>query len=302
MIVIGDSFHNFTDGIIIAGAFLADVKLGIVTAAAIVAHEVPQEVGDFLVLLNSGFSKAKALAAQRALEPRGRGRRAARLLHAFRRAGVGAAGARDRRREHDLRRGRRPHSRAAAAHPARGIAHAGGVHRAGHPHHVGRAPARRAWRIREFPRGFLDTPRPPPKIRAKIPEYSKGLRRNPAHIPHAQIAYPACRAHRRPARQVAREDRLLDARRQSHAPRDVGIRRRLPRLARVGVGEAADAHGPAGALHAGADEPLDARASSPTARRRRPSARSPTSASARRNGTSIRSSATSATPTCSPRR
>ena len=61
MIVVGDSFHNFTDGVIIAGAFLADVKLGVVTAAAIVAHEVPQEVGDFLVLLNSGFSKSRAL-------------------------------------------------------------------------------------------------------------------------------------------------------------------------------------------------------------------------------------------------
>jgi zinc and cadmium transporter len=61
MIVIGDSFHNFTDGIIIASAFLADVKLGIFTAAAIIAHEVPQEVGDFLVLLNSGFSKSRAL-------------------------------------------------------------------------------------------------------------------------------------------------------------------------------------------------------------------------------------------------
>jgi zinc and cadmium transporter len=62
MIIVGDSFHNFTDGIIIASAFLADVKLGVATAAAIVAHEIPQEVGDFLVLLNSGFSKAKALA------------------------------------------------------------------------------------------------------------------------------------------------------------------------------------------------------------------------------------------------
>lgn len=62
MIVVGDSFHNFTDGVIIASAFLADVKLGLVASAAIVAHEVPQEVGDFLVLLNSGFSKAKALA------------------------------------------------------------------------------------------------------------------------------------------------------------------------------------------------------------------------------------------------
>jgi zinc and cadmium transporter len=61
MIVIGDSFHNFTDGVIIAGAFLADVKVGVVTSLAIVAHEIPQEIGDFLVLLNSGFSKRKAL-------------------------------------------------------------------------------------------------------------------------------------------------------------------------------------------------------------------------------------------------
>ena len=63
MIVIGDSFHNFTDGVIIAGAFLANVKLGVVTALAIIAHEIPQEIGDFLVLLHSGFSRRKALVA-----------------------------------------------------------------------------------------------------------------------------------------------------------------------------------------------------------------------------------------------
>ena len=62
MIVVGDSFHNFTDGVIIAAAFVADVKLGAVTALAIIAHEIPSEIGDFLVLLNSGFSRAKALA------------------------------------------------------------------------------------------------------------------------------------------------------------------------------------------------------------------------------------------------
>jgi zinc and cadmium transporter len=61
MIVFGDSFHNFTDGIIIAGAFIADVKLGIVTSLAIIAHEIPQEIGDFLVLLHSGFGRGKAL-------------------------------------------------------------------------------------------------------------------------------------------------------------------------------------------------------------------------------------------------
>jgi zinc and cadmium transporter len=61
MIVVGDSFHNFTDGVIIAGAFLADVKVGVVTALAIIAHEIPQEIGDFLVLLHSGFPRGKAL-------------------------------------------------------------------------------------------------------------------------------------------------------------------------------------------------------------------------------------------------
>ena len=61
MIVAGDSFHNFTDGVIIASAFLADPKLGLVTALAIVAHEIPQEIGDFLVLLHSGFGRRKAL-------------------------------------------------------------------------------------------------------------------------------------------------------------------------------------------------------------------------------------------------
>lgn len=61
MIMVGDTFHNFVDGIIIAAAFLTDVHLGIVTALAIIAHEIPQEVGDFLILLHSGYSKAQAL-------------------------------------------------------------------------------------------------------------------------------------------------------------------------------------------------------------------------------------------------
>ncbi len=61
MIIIGDGFHNFTDGLAIAAAFLADYKLGVVTAVAIIAHELPQELGDFLVLIHSGFSKRRAL-------------------------------------------------------------------------------------------------------------------------------------------------------------------------------------------------------------------------------------------------
>jgi zinc and cadmium transporter len=61
MIMVGNTFHNFVDGIIIAAAFLADVHLGIVTALAIIAHEIPQEVGDFMILLHSGYSKTQAL-------------------------------------------------------------------------------------------------------------------------------------------------------------------------------------------------------------------------------------------------
>ena len=61
MIMIGDTFHNFVDGVLIAAAFLANHELGVVTAIAIIAHEIPQEVGDFLILLHSGYSKSRAL-------------------------------------------------------------------------------------------------------------------------------------------------------------------------------------------------------------------------------------------------
>jgi len=60
MILIGNSVHSFCDGIVIAAAFLADRGLGIATTLAIVAHAVPQQVGDFAVLLHSGFDRAKA--------------------------------------------------------------------------------------------------------------------------------------------------------------------------------------------------------------------------------------------------
>lgn len=60
MVIVGDTFHNFVDGIIIAAAFLTDVQLGIVTSLAIIAHEIPQEVGDFAILLHSGYSKLRA--------------------------------------------------------------------------------------------------------------------------------------------------------------------------------------------------------------------------------------------------
>ncbi len=61
MITVGDTVHNFVDGVMIAAAFLVDFNLGVVTAFAIAAHEVPQELGDFLILLHSGYSKRQAL-------------------------------------------------------------------------------------------------------------------------------------------------------------------------------------------------------------------------------------------------
>lgn len=60
MIMVGDTFHNFVDGIIIAAAFMTNTHLGIVTALAIIAHEIPQEIGDFVILLHSGYSKLRA--------------------------------------------------------------------------------------------------------------------------------------------------------------------------------------------------------------------------------------------------
>lgn len=61
LILVGDSLHNFADGVLIAAAFVADPWLGFVTTLGIIAHEVPQEIGDFMVLLNAGYSRARAL-------------------------------------------------------------------------------------------------------------------------------------------------------------------------------------------------------------------------------------------------
>ncbi len=61
LIIIGDGIHNFVDGVLIGAAFLTDAQLGIVTSLAVAAHEIPQEVGDFAILLQSGYEKGKAL-------------------------------------------------------------------------------------------------------------------------------------------------------------------------------------------------------------------------------------------------
>ena len=60
MILIGNGVHNFCDGIVIAAAFLTDLRVGVATTVAIVAHAVPQQVGDFAVLIHSGFTRGRA--------------------------------------------------------------------------------------------------------------------------------------------------------------------------------------------------------------------------------------------------
>jgi len=61
LILIGDAIHNFVDGVLIGAAFLTDPQLGIMSGLAVATHEIPQEVGDFAILLQSGYSKKKAL-------------------------------------------------------------------------------------------------------------------------------------------------------------------------------------------------------------------------------------------------
>jgi len=60
-VIVGDSFHNFVDGAVIATAVMTSVPLGISTAIAVAAHEIPQELGDFAILLHAGYSRGRAL-------------------------------------------------------------------------------------------------------------------------------------------------------------------------------------------------------------------------------------------------
>ncbi len=62
LILLGGALHNFVDGVVLTAAFLASTSVGVGTGLAVIAHEVPQEVGDFAILLDGGYSRAKALA------------------------------------------------------------------------------------------------------------------------------------------------------------------------------------------------------------------------------------------------
>lgn len=61
LILVGDAFHNFVDGLVITAAFLTSIPLGISASLAVIAHEIPQEIGDFAILLDSGYGRMKAL-------------------------------------------------------------------------------------------------------------------------------------------------------------------------------------------------------------------------------------------------
>lgn len=61
LILVGDAVHNLVDGIVICAAFLTSVPLGVSVSLAVIAHEIPQEVGDFAILLDSGYQRGKAL-------------------------------------------------------------------------------------------------------------------------------------------------------------------------------------------------------------------------------------------------
>ncbi len=61
LVLIGDAFHNFVDGAVVAAAVMTSIPLGISTAVAVAAHEIPQEVGDFAILLHAGYSRGRAL-------------------------------------------------------------------------------------------------------------------------------------------------------------------------------------------------------------------------------------------------
>lgn len=61
LVILGDSMHNFIDGVVIAATFMVSIPLGIVTSFAVAAHEIPQEIGDFGIMLKAGLKRAKVL-------------------------------------------------------------------------------------------------------------------------------------------------------------------------------------------------------------------------------------------------
>ena len=99
LVFIGDAFHNFIDGAIICAAVLTSVPLGVNTAIAVAAHEIPQEVGDVAILLAAGYSRGARADAQRRVGRVGLARRPARVRRRRSRSPAsGRSSSRSRRR------------------------------------------------------------------------------------------------------------------------------------------------------------------------------------------------------------
>ena len=110
LILVGDGIHNFADGVMIAAAFIADPALGWLTTAAIAAHEIPQEIGDFIILINAGYARGRALLYNVLSGLVGGRRRRARLPVAVAHPGTAAVRAGAGRCQLHLRRAGRPDS------------------------------------------------------------------------------------------------------------------------------------------------------------------------------------------------
>ncbi len=136
MIMLGDTFHNFVDGILIAAAFMVDVQLGIVTSIAIIAHEIPQEAGDFLILLNSGYTRRQALLFNLISSVSDADQGDVGILHAAGHESPHPIAAGPRRSQHDLCRNVRFDSWAAQASGNRRYHSTGGANNAGHQLHL----------------------------------------------------------------------------------------------------------------------------------------------------------------------
>ena len=128
-VLVGDAFHNFVDGAVIAAAVMTSVPLGISTAVAVAAHEIPQEVGDFAILLHAGYSRGRALLLNVLSAAASARRRRRRVPRVRLRAAHAAVLPRARRRELPLRRDGRPDSRAAPRPHRRQLAAADPAHR-----------------------------------------------------------------------------------------------------------------------------------------------------------------------------
>ena len=114
LVIVGDAFHTFVDGAVIAAAVITSVPLGITTALAVAAHEIPQEVGDVAILLRAGFSKLPRVHAEPAVGHRRHPRRVSHAVASQSMPERASLRSVVRRRQLPVRRDGRPHPRPAS--------------------------------------------------------------------------------------------------------------------------------------------------------------------------------------------